>query len=149
MRNLSYRKGFFKISFIFREGKGRRKRGGEREGEKHQCVVASHAPHTGDLAHNPGMHPDWELNRWPFGLKPDTQSTEPHQQGWQYVFYQESRLLTFLAGNLRKKSVGGGFWVNQSATQGQISEHFKSLSTEVTYLKGLNKQKNSVQIWGM
>ena len=34
--------------FIFRE----RGREGEREGEKHQCVVVSHAPHTGDLAHN-------------------------------------------------------------------------------------------------
>ena len=103
-------------------------------------------PPTRDLASSPGMCPDWELNQRPFGSQTGTQSTEPHQQGWQYVFYQESRLLTFLAGNLRKKSVGGGFWVNQSATQGQISEHFKSLSTEVTYLKGLNKQKNSVQI---
>ena len=27
----------------------------EREGEKHQCVVASHVPPSGDLAHNPGM----------------------------------------------------------------------------------------------
>ena len=46
---------FFKrfYLFIFRE----RGREGEREGEKHQCVVASHAPPTGDLA------------------------TEPHQQG--------------------------------------------------------------------
>ena len=35
---------------------------GEREGEKHQCVV-SHVPSTGDPAHNPGMRPDWELNR--------------------------------------------------------------------------------------
>ena len=44
--------------FIFREtGKER-----EREGKKHQCVVASHAPPTGDLAHNPGMCLDWELN---------------------------------------------------------------------------------------
>ena len=42
---------FFKILFIFRE-EGRE---GEREEEKHQCVVASHAPPTGDLAHNPGM----------------------------------------------------------------------------------------------
>ena len=49
---------FFKrfYLFSFREwGKE-----GEREGEKHQCVVASHAPPTGDLAHNPGMCPDWE-----------------------------------------------------------------------------------------
>ena len=41
--------------FIFRQ-KGRK---GEREGEKHQCVVASHMPPTRDLACNPGMCPDW------------------------------------------------------------------------------------------
>ena len=33
-------------------------REGEREGEKHPCVVASHIPSTGDLACNPGMCPD-------------------------------------------------------------------------------------------
>ena len=37
-------------------------RNGEKEGEKHQCVVASHAPSPGDMAHNPGMFPDWESN---------------------------------------------------------------------------------------
>ena len=49
---------FLKILFIyfFRE----RGRGGETEGEKHQCVVASHALPTGDPARNPGMCPDWE-----------------------------------------------------------------------------------------
>ena len=54
---------FFKILFIFRQ----RRREGEREGEKHQCVVASHMPPTRDLAGNPGMCPDWESNQWPFG----------------------------------------------------------------------------------
>ena len=49
----------FIYSFIFRE----RGREGERVGEKLQCVVASHAPPTGDLACNPGKCPDWELNR--------------------------------------------------------------------------------------
>ena len=39
---------------------------GEREGEKQQCVVAFRSPPTGDLARNPGMCPDWELNQWPF-----------------------------------------------------------------------------------
>ena len=39
---------------------------GEREGEKHQCVVASHMPPNGDLAHNPGTCPDWKLNQDPF-----------------------------------------------------------------------------------
>ena len=31
---------------------------GDRVGEKHQCVVASHLSPTGDLAHNPGMSPE-------------------------------------------------------------------------------------------
>ena len=43
---------------------------GEGGGEKHQCVVASHAPPTGDLAPNPGMCPNWESNQQPFGLQP-------------------------------------------------------------------------------
>ena len=52
-----------------------------REGEKHHCVVASSTPPTGDLAHNPGMCPDWESNWQPFGSQVGTQSTEPHQPG--------------------------------------------------------------------
>ena len=49
---------FKKISFIYfqTEWEEGRKRG------KHQCVVASCAPPTGDMACNPGMCPDWELN---------------------------------------------------------------------------------------
>ena len=39
-----------------------RGRKGEREGEKHQCVVASHVPLVGDLACNPGTCPGWESN---------------------------------------------------------------------------------------
>ena len=58
-----------------------RGREGEREGEKHQCVVTSHMPPTGDLACNPGMCPDWESNGQPFGSQAGTQSTEPHQPG--------------------------------------------------------------------
>ena len=56
---------------------------GERQGQKHQCVVASHVPSTGDLACNPGTCPDWELNQQPFGSQSGTQSTEPHQPGLQ------------------------------------------------------------------
>ena len=56
---------------------------GERgsQGEKHQCVVASRAPPTGYLAHNPGMCPDWELNQQPVGSQVGTIFTEPHQPG--------------------------------------------------------------------
>ena len=52
--------------------------GTEKERQKHQCVVASCTPPTGDLAHNPGVCPDWESNQWPFSLQASTQSTEPY-----------------------------------------------------------------------
>ena len=55
-----------------------RGREGQREGEKHQSVVASHTPPTRDVAYNSGMCPDWESNWRPFGLQV---STEPHQPG--------------------------------------------------------------------
>ena len=55
--------------------------GKEKEGEKHQCVVASHALPSGDLDHKPGMCPDWELNWRLFGLQARTQSTELCGQG--------------------------------------------------------------------
>ena len=63
-----------------------RGRVGEREGEKHQCVVASHVPPTGDLACNPGMCLDWESNRQLFGSQSSTQSTEPHQPEFHFAF---------------------------------------------------------------
>ena len=53
----------------------------KREGEKHHCVVASHTHATEDLAHNPGLCPDWESNWGPFGSQARTHSTEPHQPG--------------------------------------------------------------------
>ena len=68
---------------MFRE-KGRE---GERKREKHQCVVASHMPLTGDLACDPGMCSDCELNQWLFGSQASTQSTKPHQPGWQNFFF--------------------------------------------------------------
>ena len=57
-----------------------------REGEKHQCVAASHTPPTGNLACNPGMCPDWELTGWPCGSQASAESTEPHQPGPGFMF---------------------------------------------------------------
>ena len=77
---------FFKKDFIyliiFRE------KGKEGEREKHRCVIASCAPPTGDLAHSPGVYPDWESNWRPFGSQAGTQSTEPHQPGGHTHFGQ-------------------------------------------------------------
>ena len=50
---------FFLNFYLFILEKGKE---GEREGEKHQCVVASHVPPTRNLARNPGVCPDWEWN---------------------------------------------------------------------------------------
>ena len=72
---------FKDIYFFLERGKGRRKRGRETS-----CVVASCMPPTGDLACNPGMCTDWELNRRPFGLQVCAQSTEPHQPGCGLYF---------------------------------------------------------------
>ena len=78
--------------FIFRE----RGEEGEREGKKHQCVVASHAPHTRDLAHCPGMCPDQELNQQPFGSQTSAQSIEPHQPGLSFLSFFKKRFHLFI-----------------------------------------------------
>ena len=51
---------FFLRFYLFILERGRE---GEREGEKHQCVVAFCEPPTGNLACNSGMCPDWESNQ--------------------------------------------------------------------------------------
>ena len=61
--------------FVFRE------RGKEGERERSINVWLPHVPPTGDLAHNPGMGPDWKSNRHPSGLQASTPSIEPHQPG--------------------------------------------------------------------
>ena len=63
---------FLKILLLLDRGKGREERG--KETSMCGCPIE-------DLAHNPGMCPDWELNQRPFGLQACTQSTEPHQPG--------------------------------------------------------------------
>ena len=68
-------------------------REGEREGGKHQCVVACHVPCTGDLACNPGMCPDWESNQQPFGSQctEPFSPLEPHQPGLMAAFRSEKK----------------------------------------------------------
>ena len=48
-------------------------------------MVASRVPPIGDLAHNPGMCPDWESNQQTFGLQTGAQSTEPHHPGLEVL----------------------------------------------------------------
>ena len=73
---------FSRIYFFILE----REMEGEREGEKHQCVVASCAPPTGDLPRNSDMCPGWESNWQPFDSQARTQSTQPHQPWLKKIF---------------------------------------------------------------
>ena len=66
--------------YLFLEtGEGR-----DREGEEHQCMVASHALPTAGLFHNPGMCSEWELNQQTFGSQA---GSEPHHQPWQNISF--------------------------------------------------------------
>ena len=85
---------FFKLFYFIFTKSGKE---GEREGDKHQCVVASHVPPTGDLAHNPGMCPDQESTRSLFGLQARAQSTELYQPG---LFFPRFHVLLY---NLKLK----------------------------------------------
>ena len=69
------------IYLFLEQGEGR-----EKEGEKHQCVFASHSPPTGDLACIRGTCPDQKLNQRPFGSQASTQSTQLHQPGPFSIF---------------------------------------------------------------
>ena len=65
--------------------------------------VASRTPPDGDLAHNPGLCPDWESNQRPFGSQAGTPSTEPHHPGRKLCFQWQSSpglsALTYLNNN--------------------------------------------------
>ena len=68
--------------FVFeREEKGEKKRERNIEVQKKHQLAASLMCLTGDLALNPGMCPDWELNQQPFSSQAGTQPTEPHKPG--------------------------------------------------------------------
>ena len=94
---------FFNCIYLFLErGEGRKKeREGEREGQKHPCVVASHVAPTGDLAHYPDMCPDWESNQQPFGLQPTLNPLSYTSQGQKHTFLTSSQMLLPLVPTVR------------------------------------------------
>ena len=89
--NSFFKKRFY--LFIFREGEGKEK---GREASMCGCLL-QRAP-TGDLAHNPGMCPDWESNRQLFGLQAHTQPTEPYQPGLMTILWEDYPHLSCISG---------------------------------------------------
>ena len=59
------------------------------------CGCLSHTS-SGDLAHNPGMCPDWVLNWQPLGSQVRAQSTEPHQPGLITIILNSAFGILFL-----------------------------------------------------
>ena len=117
--------------FIFRE----RGKEGERKGEKYQCVVASCAPPTGNLAYNPGMFPDRELDWRPFGSQVSAQPTEPHRPGWCFAMAFSSASWQFwITSNLI-------FRVRKIYVQYRLSQYLLMLSDH--FLLPLRKQGHS------
>ena len=77
---------FFNFTYLFLEREDRK----EQERERNTNVgLPLMRPPTGDLAHNPGIFPDWESNWQPFGSQVGTQSTEPHQPGLSIYFFKK------------------------------------------------------------
>ena len=93
---------FFKIYLFTLRQMGRE---GQREGEKYQCVVASGAPRTGDLARNPGMCADWESNWRPFGSQPVLNPLSYTSQGQRVYFRIDMKSFTFLPSHCRFLSI--------------------------------------------
>ena len=82
--------------FIFREGKGGRKRGRETSmWERNIDWLSLTCAPTGDRTYNPGLCPDRELNRQPFALWGDAQQTEPHWSGWKEIVFTDFVFLTW------------------------------------------------------
>ena len=103
--------------FIFRE----RGREGEREGEKHQCVVASHTFPTGDLAVNPGMCPELESNWWPFGSQPMLNPLSYTSQGSICYFYLFIYLFLERGEGREEEREGEKHWCARETSIGCLS----------------------------
>ena len=120
----------------------------EKEGDKHQSVVAPWVTPTGGQACNPGMCPDWESNQQPFGSwvpQASTQSIEPHHPGQNiFIVYIILHLemaisITFLINVKIKSSFSKSFgnklkhWMNNFLLK-WIWERKLFIATEITYI---------------
>ena len=69
---------------MFRKGKGGRKRG-------RGISMCSCTPPTGDLAHNPGMCPDWNQTCNPLIHRPKLNPLSHTSQGHLFIFKGRGR----------------------------------------------------------
>ena len=102
--------------FIFRQ----RGRKGEREGEKHLCVVVSHLPLIGDLAHNQVM--------WPrLGIEPVTLWFA----GWCSIHWATSAR-ALKANSWSRLTIWGCPWFYHLWSTGPVMDNSLSLWLQLT-----------------
>ena len=84
-------------------------------------------PPPGDLARNPGMCPDWELNLQAFVSQAGAQSTEPHQPGQYLLIYLQFlfiflrlSLLIFRKRGREGKREGDKYWCARETSTGRL-----------------------------
>ena len=68
-----FKKKIYLFIYLFLEGREE-----ERERNINVWLPLTPSPTPRDLAYNPGVCPDWESNRRPFGSQAGTQFTETH-----------------------------------------------------------------------
>ena len=68
-----------------------------REGKRETSVYGRNIDllPTGNLAHNPGVCPEWEMNPQSFSLQASTQSTEPHPPGHSWHVGMPNEIFNF------------------------------------------------------
>ena len=93
MENFVNQTIFLQILFIyFWRGEGR-----EKERKKNINVWSPlKRSLLGNLAHNPGMCPDWERNPRPFAFQARAQSTELHQLGLFSCLFKKDFIYLFI-----------------------------------------------------
>ena len=99
-------------------------------------------PPSGDLASNPGMWPDWELNQWPFSLQANTQSTEPYKSVLEIL---NITLLLHRFESLYNKNI---FSSDQCGLVGWASSH-KAKGCWFDFPSGYVQVVGLVPGWGM
>ena len=81
-----------------------RQEGREKERERNINVWLPLAhPSLGNLAHNPGMCPDWERNPRPFALQARAQSIELHQLGLFSCLFKKDFIYFYGKGGRKRE----------------------------------------------
>ena len=116
---------FKKILFIYFLERG----GGKEKDRKRNINVWSPltSPPMRNLAHKPGLCPDWESNLQTFGLQACAQSSEPHNAGLFACIFKTVVAACNMRSNLSSCYVHCRAWLTESVTLHSRASELSSL----------------------